>query len=42
MTSLIGLAKALTERGVPAARGGSTWSASKVSRLLYTMARVAT
>ncbi len=34
VTSLNGLAKALTERGIPAARGGSTWSASQVSRLL--------
>lgn len=34
VTSLNGLAKGLTERGIPAARGGSTWSASQVSRLL--------
>jgi len=34
VASLRGFAKALTERGVPAARGGSGWSPAQVSRLL--------
>ena len=34
VTSLSGLAKALSARGVPAARGGSDWSPSQVRRLL--------
>lgn len=41
VTSLNGLAKALTERGVPATRGGSAWSPSQVSRLLAAMAPTA-
>lgn len=34
VTSLAGLAKALTERGIPTARGGSSWSPVQVSRVL--------
>jgi DNA invertase Pin-like site-specific DNA recombinase len=34
ITSLGGLARALTERGIPTARGGSEWSAVQVSRVL--------
>jgi DNA invertase Pin-like site-specific DNA recombinase len=34
VVSLNGMAKALTERGIPGARGGSGWSPSQVSRLL--------
>jgi DNA invertase Pin-like site-specific DNA recombinase len=34
VTSLGGLARALTERGIPTARGGSEWSAVQVSRVL--------
>jgi DNA invertase Pin-like site-specific DNA recombinase len=34
ITSLREIAKALTARGVPAARGGSNWSPSQVSRVL--------
>lgn len=34
VTSLYGLAKALTERGVPTAKGGSTWTPGGVSRVL--------
>jgi DNA invertase Pin-like site-specific DNA recombinase len=37
-TSLNGLAKALTEAGIPTARGASTWSPMQVSRLLATFA----
>jgi DNA invertase Pin-like site-specific DNA recombinase len=33
-TSLNGIAKALTEQGVPTARGSSTWTAAGVSRVL--------
>ena len=36
VTSLGGLAKALTEAGIPTARGASTWSPVQVSRLLAT------
>ncbi len=36
-TSLGGLARALTEAGIPTARGASTWSPMQVSRLLATM-----
>ncbi len=35
-TSLNGLAKALTEAGIPTARGASTWSPMQVSRLIAT------
>lgn len=42
VTSLNGLARALTERGVPAARGGSSWSPTQVSRLLSTIDAQAT
>ena len=34
VTSLGGLARALTERGIPTSRGGSEWSAIQVSRVL--------
>ncbi|EHP93433.1 recombinase family protein [Methylorubrum extorquens] len=34
ITSATGLAKALTERGVPTARGGSAWSTVQVQRVL--------
>lgn len=34
VTSLGGIAKALSERGVPTARGGSRWTAEQVRRLL--------
>lgn len=34
ITSLSGLARALTERGVPTARGGAEWSAVQVARVL--------
>ena len=37
VTSATGLAKALTERGIPTARGGSSWSAVQVQRLLATV-----
>ena len=37
VTSLNGLAKALTEAGIPTARGASTWSPMQVSRLLATI-----
>lgn len=33
-TSLGGIARALSERGIPTARGGPTWSAVQVSRVL--------
>lgn len=36
VTSLAGLARALTERGIPTARGGTTWSPVQVSRVLAT------
>ena len=38
ITSATGLAKALTERGIPTARGGSTWSTVQVQRVLATIA----
>jgi DNA invertase Pin-like site-specific DNA recombinase len=34
VTSLLGIASALHERGIPAPRGGASWSAAQVSRLL--------
>ena len=34
VTSLNAIAKALTEQGVPTARGSSTWTAAGVSRVL--------
>ncbi|WP_375460030.1 recombinase family protein [uncultured Enterovirga sp.] len=34
LTSLHGLARALTERGIPTARGGSTWAPVQVARVL--------
>ena len=34
ITSLAGLAKALTEAGIPAARGGPSWTASQVARVV--------
>jgi DNA invertase Pin-like site-specific DNA recombinase len=34
ITSLQGLARALTERGIPTARGGSRWSAVQVHRVV--------
>ena len=36
VTSLSGLARALTERGIPTARGLTEWSAVQVSRILRT------
>jgi DNA invertase Pin-like site-specific DNA recombinase len=38
ITSLTGIAQALTERGIPTARGGREWSAVQVSRLLGRLA----
>ena len=38
ITSLNGLAKGLTERGIPTARGGVKWSAMQVSRVLQAAA----
>src|SRR5262249_6637345 len=40
ITSLGGLARALTERGIPTARGGSEWSAVQVSRVLAKTVKV--
>ena len=37
VTTLTGLASALTERGIPTARGSSTWSPMQVSRVLARM-----
>jgi hypothetical protein len=34
VTSLLGVARALTDRGIPTARGGSVWTAVQVSRVL--------
>lgn len=34
ITSATGLARALTERGIPTARGGATWAAVQVQRVL--------
>lgn len=34
VTSINGLARALTERGVPTARGSNTWSPTQLSRIL--------
>lgn len=34
VTSLGGIARALTDRGVPTARGGSTWTPTQVARVL--------
>lgn len=34
ITSAAGLAKALTDRGIPTARGGTVWQATQVQRLL--------
>ena len=34
VTSLLGIASALHERGIPAPRGGASWSAAQVSRVL--------
>ncbi len=36
-TTLASLAAALTERGIPTARGSSMWSAMQVSRVLARM-----
>ena len=38
VTSATGIAKALTDRGIPTARGGVTWSAVQVQRVLATLA----
>jgi len=38
ITSATGLARALTERGIPTARGGSTWTAVQVQRVTSTIA----
>lgn len=37
VTSLNGLARALTEAGIPTARGASAWTPSQVKRLLSTI-----
>ena len=37
ITSLGGLARALTEAGIPTARGATTWSPMQVSRLVATL-----
>jgi DNA invertase Pin-like site-specific DNA recombinase len=37
VTSLAAFARALTERGIPTARGGSEWSAVQVSRVLVAL-----
>ena len=37
VTSLSGIAAALTERGIPTASGGSSWTAVQVRRLLARM-----
>jgi len=37
VTSATGLARALTERGIPTARGGSTWTAVQVQRVVATI-----
>jgi hypothetical protein len=34
IASLQGIAKALTARGIPTARGGTEWTAMQVSRVL--------
>jgi hypothetical protein len=34
VTSATGLAKALTEKGIPTPRGGETWTATQVQRVL--------
>ena len=34
VTTLRGLAAALTERGIPTARGGTVWQACQVDRIL--------
>jgi DNA invertase Pin-like site-specific DNA recombinase len=41
VVSLGGIARALTERGVPTARGATTWSAVQVQRALAAMERAA-
>jgi DNA invertase Pin-like site-specific DNA recombinase len=41
ITSLGGLARALTERGIPTAHGGSEWSAVQVSRVLSRLDQLA-
>jgi len=38
VTSATGLARALTERGIPTARGGSTWSTVQVQRVVAAFA----
>ena len=38
ITSVSGLARALTEAGIPTARGGSTWQPVQVQRVLATIA----
>jgi len=40
ITSLSGLARALTKRGVPTARGGSEWTAVQVGRVLEKFRRL--
>lgn len=37
--SLGGIAQALTARGIPTARGGTTWHATQVARVLHRMGR---
>jgi len=39
VTSLNGIAAALTERGIPTARGGAEWSAVQVARVLARLPR---
>ena len=38
VTSLSGIAAALSERGIPTARGGSSWTAAQVGRVLARLA----
>ncbi len=38
LTSATGLARALTERGIPTARGGAVWSAVQVQRVILAQA----
>ena len=38
VTSLAGIARALTARGIPAPQGGGTWAATQVGRLLARLA----
>jgi hypothetical protein len=39
ITSLCGLAKSLTDQGIPTARGGNAWLAKQVSRVMAKLRR---